>query len=623
MCGIFISVGLVPDRQCLAAAAHRGPDGEGWREFSSAAGPVVLGHRRLAIIDLDPAAAQPMADAEGRFWLILNGEIYNYRELRHELSETGVRFRTQSDSEVLLEGYRRWREAVLGKLVGMFAFAIWDDREKTLFLARDRLGIKPLICHAGGGGLAFASEVAQLVGLQSFGRDINERRVCNFLAHGVSDLGSETMFADAFNFPAAHALTLDLNNALAPGRLDFARYWKAPRPAQRRWTAEEASEAFRERFDESLRLHLRADVRVGSCLSGGLDSSAIVAGVSDLLQKQGVSESMRTITAVYPGTPVDERRHAEIVARKAGVDAYFVSADPNVFELADVITLHQGEPYGSTSVHSQWAVFAEAARRGVKVMLDGQGADEILGGYYECYYYHYRRALRQFDLVALAKTLGERKAWHGASVSRELAPFIQAVAKRMGGGARGAAPWLRPDVDGRFDGGLIPEILERSGRPAPRDLGEYCLMLTEYLSLPMLLRYEDRSSMAHSIEARVPFLDHRLVEFALELGPQHKIVGGQTKSVLRNAMRDRLPPEIVDRRDKLGFATPEAIWFRGPLKGQILDAVENTLRAFPDLLDAEETRRLVRATLEGEGDVHPAVWRIVSLGIWARVFRLR
>jgi asparagine synthase (glutamine-hydrolysing) len=622
MCGIYISVGIRPDRRALNVVAHRGPDGEGWREFSSPAGPIVLGHRRLSIIDLDEGAAQPMASADQRFWLTLNGEIYNYRELRDELAALGAAFRTQSDSEVLLEGYRRWGEAVLAKLSGMFAFAIWDDRDKQLFLARDRFGIKPIVYHQGGGGVAFGSEIAQLTLLESFGRGVNERRVRNFLAHGVSDHARETMFADAFNVPPAHHLRLDLTRPFA-GPLEFRRYWRAPAPSDRRWSPGEAAEAFRERFDRSLRLHLRADVRVGSCLSGGLDSSSIVAGASDILRAQGASAPMQTVTAVYPGTRVDERAYAEQVVRLSGVDATFVSAAPNVFDLVDAVTLRQGEPYGSTSIHSQWAVFAEAARRGVKVMLDGQGADEILGGYHECFYYAYRKALSKFDMVGLARMLGERKAWHGAAAIEELAPFFRAVRTRMGLGGKTGTSWLTPDTEGASDGGLIKEILRTSGRAAPRDLGDYCVMLTEHLSLPTLLRYEDRSSMAHSIEARVPFLDHDLVEFALELGSQHKIVGGETKRVMRDAMRRLLPPAVVDRKDKLGFATPEAVWFRGPLKSEIIEAVENTLRAFPDLFNAHETRTLVQATLSGDGPVHPAVWRIVSLGVWARVYRLR
>lgn len=630
MCGLFISIGYPPDKRAIDVAAHRGPDGEGWRVFESPAGPVALGHRRLAIIDLEERAAEPMQSGDGHRFMVFNGEIYNYIELRRELEAAGVRFRTESDSEVLLEAYGLWGPSALERFIGMFAVAIFDDRDKTLFLARDRFGIKPLVYHASGKGVAFASEIKQLLALETFSRRINLRRLHNFLSNGVTDHLDETTFADAANFrPAAFAL-LDLKTWRPGGDVPLRDYWTPPRPENPDIPEADAAAEFRALFLDSVRLHMRADVRVGSCLSGGLDSSSIVAAQALAWPKGG--ERLNAVSAVFPGTAVDESRFIDAVVEKTGVNPIRVTLDPSsVFEDADRIIRAQDEPYGSTSIHAQYHVFRAARAAGVKVMLDGQGADEILGGYHGCFHFHYLRLVREFRLAELLKTLNERKAWHGASRRAQLAPFLGRLPpglRRLASapGARAVPPqpdWMGTALlraHGPREGSVLEEARAMWGLPPVRSLGDYCLALTRATNLPMLLRYEDRNSMAHSIEARVPFLDHRLVEFALRLGDRWKIVGGDTKSVLRRAMDGILPDLVRDRRDKLGFATPEEAWFRGPLRNEVEASVERTLRLFPDLLAREATRAFARQMLDGERPFDFSLWRIAVLGIWGKAY---
>lgn len=626
MCGIYVSVGFAPDTRHIEAVAHRGPDGQGWRTFTSPAGPVALGHRRLSIIDLDERANQPMSTSDGRWWLTYNGEIYNYLELREELAREGVAFRTQSDAEVLLEAVRLWGPAALDKCIGMFAFAIWDDRDKVLFLARDRLGIKPLVYHASREGVAFGSEIKQLISLPTFGRRIDVRRAYSFFSNGVTDHLADTMFADAKNVGPGRRLRLDLKTWRPGDALPIESWWRPPAPNGRVLSEDEAAEEFRALFLDSIRLHMRADVPVGSCLSGGLDSSSIVG--AQAAHWPAGAPPLNAISAVFPGSAVDETRFIDAVVAKTGVTSHRVSFDADaLLAETDAVLRAQDEPYGSTSLHAQYRVFRAAREVGVKVMLDGQGADEILGGYHGCFHYHYARLIRQGQALALLRTLGERKDWHGLSYRTQLWPWLSrlpfSAALAPAGAPPPAAPWMSSAVMNAAaprEGSVLAEAMAAEGLGPVHTLGDYCVMLTRTTNLPMLLRYEDRNSMAHSIEARVPFLDHRLVEFALKLGDQHKIVGGDTKRVLRRAMASFLPEQVRNRRDKLGFATPEETWFRGPLRQAVEAGVEETLALYPDLLAPDAVRTHMRQMLDGARPFDFSLWRIFIFGKWGKAY---
>lgn len=629
MCGLYGSLGFTPDRERIDIVAHRGPDGSGWQEFSTPAGPLALGHRRLAIIDVSDAGLQPMADRIGRFHLVFNGEIYNYLELREELRAKGHVFVSDSDSEVLLTAYAEWGEGCLDRFLGMFAFIIWDQREQRLFAARDRFGIKPLYMAASRHGIAFASEIKQLHGLAGLPVGMNLARVRDFLASGVTNHTPETLFAGIQQIQPGCCIAIDTARPWV-GTAQPRRWYSIPASDGLNLSEAEAAERFRELFTDSVRMHLRSDVPVGSCLSGGLDSSSIVCVMSEMLGQEGKGAKVNTVSACYAEKSVDEKPFMEaVVARTEAAPHYIFPRAEDVFARASDITWHQDEPFGSTSIFAQWCVFEEAKRAGIKVMLDGQGADEQLAGYHSGYVYYMSDLIRRGDYVTLLRTMAERNRYHGVSFgeqfARYMAPLLPSRLRSFAIRQRQSLvyhDWTNSEV---FRGlgparSVLDIACETNGLPAITDIASLCLVLTISSNLPMLLHWEDRNSMAHSVEARVPFLDHRLVEFNLALGNSHKIVRGDTKRVLREAMKDILPESVRNRRDKLGFATPEQIWFRGPLKGLILDGIENTLKRYPGLLDEKGTRALASDMLEGRRDVDFTLWRIVNLGLWGERF---
>ena len=628
MCGIWASVGLEVSRERLDRVAHRGPDGAGWRTFASAHGPVILGHRRLSIIDVSAAGAQPMPDPSQRYWLVYNGEIYNYRTLRDELTASGVTFRTQTDSEVLLHALITWGEAALPRLNGMFAFVLWDDVDKTLFAARDRFGIKPLYVAQLPHGVAFASEIKQLYDLPALPRRMNVRRVRDFLAIGVLDHSDETLFDGITQLRGGQLMRIDCATTGDPRTARFNVWYRLPRSGSLTLSLGAAAEQFRTLFEQSIRLQLQSDVPLGSCLSGGLDSSSIVAIASRLLAS-GVPLS--TVTAVFDIARVDERRYVEAVVAATGARSLIATVDPaDVFERAKTYVWQQDEPYGSTSIHAQMSVFERARAAGLKVMLDGQGADEPLAGYHAMFGPALADLVRAGQLPKAIAMLRSRREIHGAGFGGQLQ---RALPSLLPPSIRTWAQTRRRKTD---SGDWLAGTALRShthapnshnGAHAPKDhdddrtnLGTICAAQTTTTSLPMLLHWEDRSSMAHGIEARVPFLDHRLVELAIALGGAHKISGAQTKVLLRAALGDVLPPLVRDRQDKIGFATPEQEWMLGPLATEARRAVGHCLDLYPTLLDRRATLEFTDAILTRKRPFDFSLWRIICLGIWGERF---
>ncbi len=624
MCGIFGSIGFEPDAARIDIVAHRGPDGRGWEIYSSPKGPVALGHRRLAIIDVSDAGLQPMGDASGRFQMVFNGEIYNYIELREEMRAKGEVFVSESDSEVLLRAYLLWGENALPRLRGMFSFLIWDRRDKKLFAARDRYGIKPLYMTSSPRGVAFASEIKQLLGLPSATNRMNIARVHDFLSSGISDHTSETMFEGVSQVRGGECVSIDASEA---GAIEVkVRRWYPAVAGDLSISEEEAGGRFRELLTESVKLHLRSDVAVGSCLSGGLDSSAIVCLMSGMMGSGEGGAKVNTVSACYAEKSVDEKPFMDAVVAHAHTEPHFIFPKAeDVFQRASDITWHQDEPFGSTSIFAQWCVFEEAKRVGVKVMLDGQGADEQLAGYHSGFSYYMADLTRRRQFGQLIRTIIERNRYHGTSVYEQIRNhLVPLLPPKVAGLLRSQHraltqhDWLGTDII-RSKGnpkGALQLASDELGLPTVADIRTLCMTLTYGSNLAMLLHWEDRNSMAHSIEARVPFLDHPLVEFDLALGNDHKIVGGDTKRVLRKGMSHVLPEVIRERRDKLGFATPEQIWFRGPLRGLVEDGIEKTLSRFPGLMNADGVRALAREMLDGDRPLDFTLWRIINLGIW-------
>lgn len=626
MCGIYGALGFGVDEWRIDMVSHRGPDGRGWREFQSPCGPVALGHRRLAIIDTSQAGLQPMRDPSGRFYLTYNGEIYNYLELREELQLRGESFATESDSEVLLRAYVTWGERALHRFRGMFAFLIWDDREKRLFAARDRFGIKPIYWVQSEQGVAFGSEIKQLLGLAGAAPRMNLERVFDFLSNGVSDHTSETMFRGVRQLRGGECITVEAGRGRSL-TTSIRRWYTVASPVEHASLEEsQAAQHFYELLSDSVRVHMRSDVPIGSCLSGGLDSSTIVCLMSELMNSRSGGPRVNTISACFPGEGVDERPFMESVASASHAAPRFVfPRSEDLFACVASITWHQDEPFGSTSIFAQWCVFKEARRAGIAVLLDGQGADEQLAGYHSSFAVHLAHLLRRGYWCAVARTMRERSKLHGNSITMQAIALADALAGPAASSflrRKLKNDWLESDAFRDSRRRASPAQIAESllGLPPVRDLATLCIAQTNATNLQKLLHWEDRNSMAHSVEARVPFVDHPLVEYSLALGNDHKIVGSDTKRVLRLAMQKTLPASVRDRRDKLGFTTPEQAWFRGPLRDHMREGVEATLRRYPDLLNSARTRSMAADMLEGRRPVSFSLWRIVSLGIWGDTF---
>jgi asparagine synthase (glutamine-hydrolysing) len=623
---------------------HRGPDGEGLivvdaetntvrpiiSEDSPAGvhgtlelpsgGMLALGHRRLSILDLTASGHQPMGDAAGEVWITFNGEIYNFLELRAELAAVGHAFHTGTDTEVLLAAWREWGEAAFTRCNGMFALVLYDHRTRRLCAVRDRFGVKPLyFWRTPTGGFALASEIKQFTAHPGWVARLNGQRTYDFLHWGVLDHTRETLFAGVHQLAGGELLAAEL--AALPA--SSPRRWYDLQPAAFHGDLAEAAECFRGLFDDSVRLRLRADVPVGSCLSGGLDSSAIVCTIRAQLGDHAAATAQKTVSAFSEVARFDERQHVEAVLAATGVASVAVIPDPEeLFTRLDEITWQQDEPFGSASIWAQWCVFRAARGAGLTVMLDGQGADEALGGYHGYFGPRLADLWMQGRFQALAAESGALRRIHGVGCwaqARMLANEL--LPARVG-------DWVRrftaPESDGRHAIALarlgavpgLPAACVRRGGDPFRSLCHGQLVAS---SLPKLLHWEDRNSMAHGIEARVPFLDYRLVEFCLGLPTDFKLCTGETKRVLREGLRGRLPDPVRRRTDKLGFATAEEEWMRGPHRAAFARLAEEAMAAGGNLF-LPGARREIQQILAGERAFSFRLWRLISFGRWLRLF---
>ncbi len=621
MCGIWLEIGGDDEgragelaRRALELMAHRGPDASNILGLTVAGRSVELGHARLSIIDLDPRANQPMQRGDG-LTIVFNGEIYNFVELRDELTKLGHTFTTTSDTEILLAAYAAWGTGMLPRLRGMFAFVIVDAPRRTVLLARDPFGIKPLFWANTRAGLAAASEIPPLLEAPGVTRHARASTVHAFLVRGVADAGATTFYTDIQSLPAAHFAIVSLD---APHlAVEPKRYWRPTYDASIT-NRDEAVSLVRDRFLDSMRLHLRSDVPLGAMLSGGIDSSAIVAVARQLL---GHSADIHSFSFVSPGDPLDETAYIRLMANHAQTISHEVQASADTFR-ADIDRLIQcqGEPFGSTSIYAQFRVAAAARDAGIKVLLDGQGSDELFAGY------RFYLGARIAGLLAMGEPLRAAKLL--AAISRM--PGIRLPSALYHTLASldlpGIAPLLRSAEARHGPQGLIaPDWLaahaHQSHRPRqPRRLALLDRLQTslEHDVLPGLLRYEDRNTMAFSIEARVPFLDVPVADLASRLAPELLVDdGGTTKSVLREALRGLVPAPILERRDKIGFATPEAKWLNSAA-GWIENELSETDPDSIPFLDYSNMRKQLLQMATGSRPWQSWGWRVISLVAWTR-----
>jgi asparagine synthase (glutamine-hydrolysing) len=598
MCGIAGVVRRdreIPPAQLLAAMgdsiAHRGPDDAG---YYSAPG-VGLVHRRLSIIDLSARAHQPMTNEDATVWLTFNGEIYNYKPLVAELSSRGHRFASHTDSEVILHAYEEMGPRCLERFNGMFAFAIWDEKAHTLFAARDRLGIKPFYYAFDGQELVFGSEIKALMRHPGVSARPNRSVILEYLLFGHT-FRDATCLEGVHQLPPGHFLLFDGET------LRVERYWDLSFEVDTSRSLQSFADELREGLIDSVRLHLQSDVPLGAHLSGGVDSSTVVA-----LAARQIGEPLHTFSGAFAeGEEFDERRYIRTVVRALGTQhREVVPSGRELPALLPRLLWHLDEPVVGAGSFPQYRVSELVARSGVKVVNGGQGGDELFGGYPSYFIPAGRSILKAGNAAPLSDRLRiPEYVVRGGALAR--------IAARLPGRRNGHAPWLRVRASERA--ALF------AAREAAADGITGAFERATYLNvrhyLPALLHVEDRMSMAWSIESRVPLLDYRLAELAARMPAWVKIHGGSLKYVLRQSMRGIVPDEVLDRRDKKGFPTPVSRWLRDELSSWARAIFADNDFAAGDLIDPSAVTLMLDEHVAGVADHGATLWAALNVAIW-------
>ena len=590
-------------KKMTGALSHRGPDGEGfWQNEST---DVLLGHRRLSIIDISDAAHQPFQYA-GRYSIVHNGEIYNYIELKEQLQQKGYSFRSQSDTEVIAAAYDCWKNECVDYFDGMFAFAIWDEKEKILFAARDRFGEKPFFYFYTNDEFIFASEMKALwaAGIEY---KPNQKMLFNFITIGYTDnpeQPGETFFENIHKLPAATTLTLSVEK----WEVVLEKYWDIdPEEENKKITDHEAMEQFNQLLTRSVKRRLRSDVSIGTSLSGGLDSSSIVALINE---QQVPNYKSQAFTAIFPGYEKDELAFSRQITERFNLQQFTTAITPD--QLADdwkKICYHQEEPVGSASVYAQYKVFELAKEHNVKVLLDGQGADETLAGYHKYYQWYWQELYRKRKLsgskeLIAAKKAGVQEKFTYKNIIASYFPDFTTIALEQ----QYLLKAIRQE-DLAKDFVKLQSKEAYYTRPGYYTLNGVLHFNTCTHGLEELLRYADRNSMAHGREVRLPFLNHELVEFVFSLPSRYKIRNGWTKWLLRETMKTHLPESIAWRKDKIGFEPPQKKWMEN---NRIQEAMQEAKRKLVDqkILNPEVLQKKIKPQAAHEVDSYD--WRYFS-----------
>jgi len=619
----------------IDAQAHRGPDAWGvWSDERCA-----LGHRRLSIIDLSEAGRQPMSNADGNLLITFNGEIYNFQQLRRELEGLGHNFRTLTDTETIIYAYEQWGVDCLAKLRGMFAFGIWDRRRRRLFLARDRVGKKPLFYARIGDRFLFASELQGILADKDVPREVDPRAIDAYLGYGYVP-APHTAFKGIYKLPPAHYLTLDLKQTGFEKRVE--RYWSLNYEPKLRISEDDACEALREKLTEAVRLRMISDVPLGAFLSGGIDSSIVVGLMAKLSDAK-----VKTFSIGFKEAAYDETGHARRIAERWGTDHHEFIVEPDALSILPKLVRHYGEPYADSSAIPTFYV-AQMTRRSVTVALNGDGGDESFVGYERYLANYLAERMQSVPGVALAaRALGRviPDSINPKSRARQARRFLAVASKPM---AERYPRWVITFQDeaklrlySHEFSGLLNGHAGGSGAELLRDLfaggsrgGSYgspksdsplhpvdatmAVDVASYLPYDLLVKV-DITSMANGLEARSPFLDHEVMEFAARLPIEIKFRGRRLKHLLKRAFADLLPPENVNRR-KMGFGVPVGQWFRGPLRELLQEALLSRQSLARGYFREPEVRRLVDEHLELRADHSFQLWNLLMLELWHREF---
>lgn len=630
---------------------HRGPDDEGFlavntetKEIRPLTGPdsqvagqrvetfdkyinLLLGHRRLSIIDISPSGHQPMSNEDKTIWIVYNGEIYNYLELRKELETLGYDFKTNTDTEVLLAAYEQWQEKCLSRFNGMWSFVIYDIRENVLFGARDRFGVKPFYYYANRGYFAFASEIKALINLPFVKREINSEAVFDYLFFGMKEHEDEGCFKNIFELQPCFAFYYCLStNTLRKWRyysLDYADKWETLNKER----MNDYVDKTRELLFNAVSSRLRSDVPVGTCLSGGIDSSAIVCFINLMLEKENikqVGEAQKVFTASYDGQTIDESKWAKIVVDRTKTSWYrtFPKSNELIKDLEDLVYT-QDIPFGSTSIYAQYRVMKLARENGIKVLLDGQGGDELFTGYDLYHGTFFLEMLKAFAIGDFIRELGSLEN-SPVDLKNVFLYLIKVLYRKViPSSTRKFILLMRRKENNYLNVDFLNEKRDRlliaRGKPTT-SLNRMLYEFISQLSLKSLLRYEDRNSMRFSIEARAPFSDDLdLIEYVFRIPSVYKIYRGWSKYLLRAATKEVLPEEIRLRKDKIGFATPEYDWLN-QMKEEFRSYMTDDLK---DFLDVVKIRRDWDTLIRNQTQTGiTELWGFINFAVWKKVYAL-
>lgn len=605
----------------IGALAHRGPDDYGlWSDEIC-----TLGHRRLAIIDLSEAGRQPLSNADGTIWITFNGEIYNFQALRRELEGYGSKFKTGTDTEVIIHAYEKWDIDCLHRLRGQFAFGLWDQTKRRLFLVRDRVGKKPLVYTRHKGEFLFASEIQGLLVVPGLPREIDFEAIDEYLSWGYVP-APRTGFSGIKKLPPGHWLTLEQKSD--GGWIEnIESYWKLEYGPKLAVDQQEAVEGVRERLTEAVRLRMISDVPLGAFLSGGIDSSIVVG-----LMVQLSDRPVKTFSIGFKNALWDETAHAKRIAEKWGTDHHQFDVEPHALEVLPKLVRHYGEPFADSSAVPTFYV-SQLTRSEVTVALNGDGGDESFAGYER---YLGNRLAERIRGVPFTELAARGLSWllpdspNPKSPLRRAHRFLSvatdAMPERYGNWigyfnreakSRLYAKEFRSNLNGSDPESWMADLFAGASGLDPVD-ASMAVDVASYLPYDLLVKV-DIASMANSLEARSPFLDHEVMEYAARLPVSMKLRGRESKFVLRSAFGDLLPQENVARR-KMGFGVPVGDWFRGELKELLKDALLSKQGVSRGYFDSNTVASMVNEHLAGGVDHSARLWNLLMLELWHREF---
>lgn len=565
-----------------------------------------------------------MCSSDRRYWIIYNGELYNYRDLKKELQSLGYTFSSESDTEVILKAFMQWGPDCLRRFNGMWGFAIYDSDKQSLFLARDRFGIKPLYYWISSEGtFYFGSEIKVFTTIPEWKAELNRQNTYDFLVWGLKNHNDETMFRGVYQVPAGHYIDFSpIKEQMKPGGKVGVTKWYEIAEKKFKGTHSEAINKVNELLSDSVKLRVISEVPVGSCLSGGIDSSSIVCLINNELHKEPPNFIQKTYSFISSDEKTNELKWINKVINRQGIEPHFTFAEPeSIFSNLEKITWHQDEPFGSLSIYAQWNVFALCALDHNKIMLDGQGADEYMAGYHSFLRMRFKTLFKTGKFVSLWKEMHQAHTMFGYSNKQLIRSLVGALIGIKAGKIYptdvSKPSWLKMDTHGLKT--ISPYDTLQAGVSNIRTLSKAQLL---YTNLPMLLHFEDRNSMAHSIEARVPFLDYRLVEFVYNLPDHYKIAGGLTKKILRESMSGTIPDQIRDRIDKIGFQAPELVWIKEVLLKEYRNAISNIEKDSKGIIGKDLQLRFENI-VSGKEPFDNFLWRCISFAKWMNVYNVK